>query len=516
MVNLGDKNQSFLEINQKAFKELLTFVDFADQKLNIAFAEVNFAQDKDLIISKLIKHPNCKDIQFEILDLSDPNLRFVRDELVTALKDIKIAPDKKLILLITGLEKSIGILDEYPEVLVNLNYIRDDLSKTVSHPTIFFLPEYALTRLAKYAPDFWAWSRKAFCFKTINYNFDQATNNTIFSDKSINSLELIEKNERVDFLLRLLSEYEFSNKQNFKSIINIYKELGLAFRTLGDYKRAIYYNQKSLKNSQNISYYNGEINALIGLGNTYDLSGEYQKAISCYQSSLKIARNISDRYSEAVSLNNLRNTYHSLNMFQLTIKYCQQALKIALQIQDNSGIANALGNLGIAHCYMGKYKRAIDYYQQSLEISQQIDDRHSEANSLTNLGNVYNSLKDYRQAIDCYQRSLENSQQIGDIRLQAASFNNLGNVYYQIGEYQQTINYYQQSLAITQKIGDRGLEANTWFNLGNSWRKLEEGSEAKTAFENAMRLFQAVELVEYAEDCDRAIQKLEDCDRHND
>jgi hypothetical protein len=45
--------------------------------------------------------------------------------------EIKITPDKKLILLITGLEKSIGILEEYPSVLANLNFVRDDLRISV-------------------------------------------------------------------------------------------------------------------------------------------------------------------------------------------------------------------------------------------------------------------------------------------------------------------------------------------------------------------------------------------------
>ena len=78
------------------------------------------------------------------------------NELVQAVQRIEINPSKKLILLITGLEKSIGILDEYPDVLVNFNFVRDDLSKTVPHPIVFCLPEYALTRLAKYAPDLWS------------------------------------------------------------------------------------------------------------------------------------------------------------------------------------------------------------------------------------------------------------------------------------------------------------------------------------------------------------------------
>ena len=146
-VEVKEKNRSFLEINQQAFTDLLTFVDFVDEKLNISFVEVNFAQDRDILINALINHQNCQNIQFEVLNFPDPDLCFLRDELVEELKHIKIAPNKKLILLITSLEKSIGVLEKYPAVLTNLNFIRDDLRHSVCHPMILFLPEYTLTSL---------------------------------------------------------------------------------------------------------------------------------------------------------------------------------------------------------------------------------------------------------------------------------------------------------------------------------------------------------------------------------
>ncbi len=86
IVEKKEKNKSFLEINQQAFTELVTFVDFVDEKLNIGFVEVNFAQDGDILIDALINHQDCQNIQFEILNFSDPDLRFLRDELVSALK----------------------------------------------------------------------------------------------------------------------------------------------------------------------------------------------------------------------------------------------------------------------------------------------------------------------------------------------------------------------------------------------------------------------------------------------
>lgn len=90
-----------------------------------------------------------------------------------------------------------------------------------------------MTRLAKYAPDFWAWGRKVFYFKGSQSTSVKTIDNNIFSDRSIDSLELPEKQERIDLLLRLLSEYSSSdkqkNKQNLPNTINIYNQLGIAY-----------------------------------------------------------------------------------------------------------------------------------------------------------------------------------------------------------------------------------------------------------------------------------------------
>ena len=61
-------------------------------------------------------------------------------------------------------------------------------------------------------------------------------------------------------------------------------------------------------------------------------------------------------------------------------------------------------------------------------------------------------------------------------------------------------------------MGDRHGEANTWFNLGNSWQNLQQKSKAKTAYENARKLYQAMGLDKKVAECDEAIQSLENDD----
>lgn len=160
------QGEIFLALNQEALAQLVTFVDFAAERLTIAFVEVNFAGDRDILIETLKQHSRCQDIQFAVLHFPDPNLRFLRNAILDALSQIQPEPDKKLVLVVTGLEHSIGMVGDYPPVLQDLNYIRDAFTHSVPHPILVCLPDYALTRLANYAPDFWAWRIAVFRFQS--------------------------------------------------------------------------------------------------------------------------------------------------------------------------------------------------------------------------------------------------------------------------------------------------------------------------------------------------------------
>jgi CHAT domain-containing protein len=130
----------------------------------------------------------------------------------------------------------------------------------------------------------------------------------------------------------------------------------------------------------------GEGNALGNLGLAYDTLGDYNKAIDYQQQSLAIAREIKDRLGEGQSLGTLGNAYYALGDYNKAIDYHQQDLAIAREIKDRLGEGQSLGNLGNTYYALGDYVKAIDYQQQSLAIAREIKDRHGEGLSLNNLG----------------------------------------------------------------------------------------------------------------------------------
>jgi tetratricopeptide (TPR) repeat protein len=503
--------------NNDAIQSLLAMLDLS-QGFTIAFAECNFWQDGVALVSALNEDidsdPEWEELQLESWEFNDPDLRYLLDELSKRLETLPRQEGKKLVLVLSGLENAIGVVGEYPPFLVDLNFVRDAYARMVPHPVVFVLPDYAITRVANFAPDFWAWKSGVFKFKTAKETRDFAEAKTIGSDRIRGSYLKPEKQERIDLLHRLLMEAnpsgsDIESNPNGSSQINILNELGSAYYSLSEYSRAIEFFQQALTLSQKFADRNGEAASLCNLGNAYYSLGQYQQAIQFQQQSLEIKREKGDRNGEANALGNLGLAYYSLGQYQQAIQFQQQSLEIKREIGDRNGEANALGNLGLAYYSLGQYQQAIQFQQQSLEIHREIGDRNGEANSLCGLGIAYYSLGQYQQSIQFYQQSLEIYREIGDRSGEAKSLGNLGIAYYSLGQYQQAIQFQQQSLEITKEIGDRNGEANSLHNLGLVLKALSRRGESIEALNASRKIYEELGLYHKIKNSDKSFAPLE-------
>ncbi|WP_242054606.1 lipopolysaccharide assembly protein LapB [Nostoc sp. FACHB-190] len=460
--------ETFVEINQQSLAELLTFIDFADTQLTIGFVAVNFAEDRDNLIEILKHHPQCDEIQFEILNCADPNLRFLRDEIVRDLKEIHLEPDKKLVLIVIGLEKSIGLSGEYPPVLQDLNFVRDAFSDSVPHPILIFLPDHALTRLAKYAPDFWAWRKGVFYFKTVQSTQESAIEKTLQSERILESLDLPERQERIDLLERLLME----QSTNGRTRINILRELGVAYRSIGEVQKAEYFLQKALKLTDEGEKLAG-IKAIVlhELAILYANKGDVDQAIALYNQVLEIDESIGNVQGKAATLHQLAGIYANKGDVDQAIALYNQSLEITERIGNVQGKAATLHQLAILYANKGEVDQAIALYNQSLEIEESIGNVQGKAATLHQLAGIYANKGDVDQAIALYNQSLEIQERIGNVQGKAMTLWWLGDLAEQQGEYTKAISYLQPALEILQRLKSpdaEGVRASLDRVMGNS------------------------------------------------
>ncbi|MFP5271893.1 tetratricopeptide repeat protein [Coleofasciculus sp.] len=320
-------------------------------------------------------------------------------------------------LIIIGLEKSIGMSGDYPPVLQDLNFVRDAFTASVPHPILFILPDYAITRLAKYAPDFWAWGRKVFHFETGQLTREEAIQQTIGSDRMLDSLELSEKQERIDLLQRLLMKYSPSGYsdtgKNLKTRINILIQLGQAYFSQGGIAEAREHLEQALElANDNENLASLKANSLHELGIIKVNQGEFQDAIALFKQSLELQRRLGDVQAEAVTLNSLAAIYVQQGKIEQAIVLLQRSLKLQQRLGDVQGEAATLSNLAGTHVYKEEIEKAIALFQRSLDLTQRIGDVQNKAATLAMLGQLFadkkgeleTALNYLQQALDILQR----------------------------------------------------------------------------------------------------------------
>jgi tetratricopeptide (TPR) repeat protein len=406
--------QRIVEFNQESFDQLLTFVDIVpDDAFDLGFIQSNFAKDRDAIIQALINHPDCQEMQFEIWDFPDPEMRFLLDEILKVLPKVKVQADKKLIFMVRGVENAIGMTGEYPPMLVDFNWVRDAYPVMVPHLMLFCLPDYAITRVANYAPDFWAWNSGTFVFKTPANTRDDAISQTLDASKEISNCELPEKQERIDLLKRLLIEYTPSNGReetqgDLKTRIRVLNDLGIAYRSRSEYKTATYYLKQALDLAKDDEdFISLKANTLHELGWIQDDWGNPKEAIAFYQESLEIYEKIGNLQGKAATLHNLAGIYANRGEVEKAIAFYQQSLELEEKIGDVQGKAATLHQLAGISANQGDVEKAIVFYQQSLELEEKIGNLQGKAASFAMLGRLLALQRDFETALNYLQQSLE-------------------------------------------------------------------------------------------------------------
>jgi len=387
----------FLVKNQQRLAELLTFIDFAEG-LTIGFIEVNRNEEANWIVESLMNNSQCQNIQFIVLNIDDSQVRFLLDEILNYLSKNPPLEDKKQVLIIKGLENSIGFKD-YPPILQNLNFVRDAFTYDVPYPILFCLPKDTITRFARFAPDFWAWKSGIFKFESLpeEKNIDR---------QFVNFARVLERDgvsetqARIDLLTRLFAEY--SAEKNISMMITTLQQLGVAYYRRGELQKA----EESLLEAWNLSNQitslePTKVATLETLGYVYKKSKKYEEAETIYQQVLNVYSEQKFSQKWAKIQNSLGNVYLDKNQgskadnLERALSCFNSALEVYTRESFPSEWAMTQNNLGVAYSNRIRGERAdnlelaIVAYNQSLEVYTRDSFPSEWAMTQNNLGNAY-------------------------------------------------------------------------------------------------------------------------------
>ncbi len=402
----------------------------------------------------------------------------------------------KRAVFVTGLELGIPYNQPNARVLAELNLGRDLFPRDVPHPLVIWLPDYALTAVARYAPDFWAWRSGVFEFEA-------------GEEKRHIALQQLARDRSWLALSNLSPEARLLRRRQLESLLDDYRDLPETPRVLRerariladignvcvadrDYESAVNYLEKALALQRQVGDRAGEAKTLNNIGYVYANLGEQRQALEYYEQALVLLRQAGDRAGEAMTLHNIGAAYADMGERHKALEYFEQALALMRQVGDRASEATTLNDIGRVYIALGEQRQALEYFEQALTLRRQAGDRAGAATTLNNIGYVYANLGEQRQALDYYEQALELRRLAGDRVGAATTLHNIGRVYADLGEQRRALEYYEQALRLRRQAGDRAGTATTLHNLGVAYHNLGEQRQALEYFEQALELMRQV------------------------
>ena len=421
-----------------------------------------------------------------IVNLKEP-VSSLRRAVLQALDSDSLAQKKKAIMIL-GFERSIPSEGPAP-VLDELNQSRDNFPKSFSGPFLIWLPDYALTLLAREAPDFWGWRSGVFEFSPEQKMMD-LVERTMLQGAEEDRLSLEGKIEHASALEGLIADYQEMDRgeRENRALSEILHRLGKIRNLLGDYAAAKKLHQQSLEIFQQLGDQRGMSRSLHQLGNLAYFTGDYDEARKLYQQSLEIDQKLGDKSHLSMLLHNLGNLADAAGNYAEARKLYTRSLEIAQELGDKRAISRSLHNLGNLAYGIGDYNEARKLYQQSLEIDQELDNKSDESIALISLGNMAIDAGNYAEARKLYKESLEIAKEFGDQIAMSMSLINLGRMARENGNYAEARKLYQQSLEIAKKLGDKNVMLKSLLDLGILAQDADDCEAARKLYRQSLEI----------------------------
>jgi tetratricopeptide (TPR) repeat protein len=462
---------TFLQRNAEQLDSIELFAKLSEG-FTIAFMEVNSDRDRGTVIEYLEHSDNYPDVQWVSIVLSDEKLQYFGLEVREKLQSVKLLPDRQPVLLISGLERSIGGAGEYPQVLSNLNMERDSYPRILPYPIVLLLPSYAITRCARYAPDFWSWkSIEVRLHSELPSQDLNLKTNQIFTDRV--TIKPVSQS-RFDLLAELLAE----NPEQTIDRARLLNQLGDAYRSIYKNDEAETSYRSALAIYDNFPNSLDLANTFDGLARLYYLQGKFAEALNLWQQALVIQQELNDRRGEAASLSQISSIYDDLGDLNQALQLSQQSIEIEREIGNRQGEAASLHLSSIIYQKLGDLDQALQLSHDSIEIQREIGNRQGEAASLHVLSMIYKSLGDLNQALKLSHDSIEIQREIGNRQGEAASLHQLSIIYEGLGDLNQALKLSHDSIEIQREIGNRQGEAASLHQLSIIYEGLGDLNQA--------------------------------------
>lgn len=188
--------------------------------------------------------------------------------------------------------------------------------------------------------------------------------------------------------------------------------MGGSYFVRGDYDLALdnFLAAKQLFDNQKDTAKLCRIMSNIGL--VYKSLGNYQTSLSYYGEALQLSPK-DDSLARSKIYNNIGVVYKHLKQYDTAYAYFNRSLTLKRALGNTKGMANTLTNLGNIAGLQNNNRKAIELFRQSLDLEKSLDHQEGIAKNVNNMARAYYRMANYDSAIHFAQIGLEIGQQLG-------------------------------------------------------------------------------------------------------
>jgi tetratricopeptide (TPR) repeat protein len=210
-------------------------------------------------------------------------------------------------IVVTGIEASLK-----GPLLASLNIQRDLISQEIHCPLLFWVSNFALTILAREAPDFYDFRYTVFNFKGARDSHPLMSRNIVPKGYTVQVDQAGRSESREAFLLDQLERYQKDedrlDPRDKMAYAELLEEVARNYRNQRHRTEALMYLERALEIYCELQENNRKATVLRAIAETYFYANDQVKAVENLWKALPLSREVGDRLGEANALWNLNRS----------------------------------------------------------------------------------------------------------------------------------------------------------------------------------------------------------------
>lgn len=231
--------------------------------------------------------------------------------------------------------------------------------------------------------------------------------------------------------------------------------------------------------ARNISYENGEFDALRGISSNLIRMGRFDQA----KIKLKEAQKILQHLNDTTQIGKVYGLYGMLygmqSQYDSSRFYYEKAITNSLKTGNKKDLPSFYGGIAISYQMQSNFTKTLFYQQKSLEIAEELNNIRSQAVTSLNMASTYQLINDTIRAEAQFLNAIRLAKKKGLTDVEVYGYSNLASLYSYLEKWDKVYDYSIKAAKLANEWGDIPIEVASYSKAVIALANLKRFSEAE-------------------------------------